>query len=130
MILTQSQIDKAMDWVDSGGFLIVGVGDEIQGNASILERFDIDPIEYTDSNDNYLIEDGEFKPLSQRLRELNEEIDERNENGEPAEEEVSFDQGYHFECQAKEVGSGLQEDMVERRLSACCDLRAIYGKDR
>ena len=92
MILTQSQIDKALDWVDSGGFLIVGVGDEIQGNASILERFDIDPIEYIDDNDNYLIDDGEFKPLSQRLRELNEEIDERNENGEPAEEDVSFEE--------------------------------------
>jgi len=89
MILTQSQITKALEWVDSGGFLIVGVGSEIHGNASILERFDIDPIRYNSGSDN--IFEGDFKPTSERLRELNEEIEEREKNGEPAGDGASLD---------------------------------------
>lgn len=91
MILTQSQVDEALDWVADGGFLIVGVGVEIQGNVSILERFDIDPIEYeSTSSIETLFEESTKKP-SEQLRELNKKIDERNANDDSGEEGASFD---------------------------------------
>lgn len=43
MLLSESQIEKAMTWVEKGGFLILGVGQEIEGHDSFLSRFDIEP---------------------------------------------------------------------------------------
>lgn len=43
MVLTESQIQKALDWVAKGGFLIVGVDKEVEGRNSFLTRFDIKP---------------------------------------------------------------------------------------
>ncbi len=50
MLLTESQIQKALDWVSQGGFLIIGVSKEIEGRNSFLTRFDIDP-QYTKKHD-------------------------------------------------------------------------------
>jgi len=95
MILTESQVQEALEWVDRGGSLIVGVGNEIQGNASLLERFDISPIEYYRGFDD-IISDGN-KTLSERLRERNEEIDGHQDNPDVSEQnnndedDLSFD---------------------------------------
>jgi len=91
MILTQSQITKALSWVERGGFLIVGVGAEIEGNASILERFDIDPIEYTEDLDDSFSE-RDTRSASQRLRDLNDDVDERAKNGESTDDNASLEE--------------------------------------
>ena len=91
MILTESQVKEALEWVGHGGSLIVGVGNEIQGNASLLERFDILPIEYHRDLED-IISDGQT--LSQRLRERNEEIDDQENNPDQSNGEgyeLSFD---------------------------------------
>lgn len=43
MLLTESQINKAINWVEQGGFLIIGIGKETEGHDSLLKRFDIEP---------------------------------------------------------------------------------------
>lgn len=52
MLLSETQIDKALAWVEQGGFLIVGVGKEIEGHDSFLQRFDIEPTDTKKSDDN------------------------------------------------------------------------------
>lgn len=54
MLLTESQIKKAEDWVAQGGFLVLGVGQEIEGHDSFLSRFDIEPkyVKKINSDDN------------------------------------------------------------------------------
>lgn len=56
MLLTESQIDKALDWIAQGGLLVIGVDQEIEGHDSLLARFDIEP-EYVNEAD---AEAGEF----------------------------------------------------------------------
>lgn len=41
VILTEKQVSEALDWIFAGGYLIVGVGQEIIGHASLLSSFDI-----------------------------------------------------------------------------------------
>lgn len=120
MILTESQIQEALEWVNQGGFLIVGVGAEIQGNASILERFDIDPIEYDADFENWLQDDkGSSKSASERMRELNEKIEEQQETGEAADEELLTFQDLlegDFQRQKQEYSVELGSEYEEIRL--------------
>ena len=77
MLVSQSQIDKAMNWVKRGGFLMVGVGDEIQGQASILHEFHISPEKQTADIEDILIdEDDQPLKTSDRMREINRQIEE------------------------------------------------------
>ena len=80
MVLSQSQVDASLEWISSGGNLIVGVGKEIEGNTSLLEYFDVDPIEYTFDFEDELISDG--RTVSERLRDRNKEIEEQQEDSE------------------------------------------------
>ena len=57
MVLSQSQVDASLEWISSGGNLIVGVGKEIEGNTSLLEYFNVDPIEYAFDFEDELISD-------------------------------------------------------------------------
>ena len=80
MLVTERQIDAALSWVNSGGYLIVGVGTEVQGQNSLLHRFDIEPeLIEAEVDDIFLDEDGGHKTISERLRELNKKIDESEE---------------------------------------------------
>ena len=65
MVLSQSQVDASLEWISSGGNLIVGVGKEIEGNTSLLEYFNVDPIEYAFDFEDELISDG--RTVSERL---------------------------------------------------------------
>jgi len=78
MLVSPRQVEAAVDWVKRGGYLIAGVGKEIQGQTSILKRFDIEP-EYleVDIEDIFLDKDGNSKTASERLREVNKKIEER-----------------------------------------------------
>ena len=78
ILVSQSQVNDAVDWVRQGGFLIVGVDKEIEGKVSILNEFEIWPEEgVIDVDDIFIDDDGESLTASERLRKLNEEIEER-----------------------------------------------------
>lgn len=78
MLVTQRQVDKALAWIHRGGYMIVGVGKEIQGQTSILREFEIEPEELeVKIDDLFLNQDGEAQTISERLREINKKIDER-----------------------------------------------------
>jgi len=78
MLVSQTQVDAALDWVSRGGYLLVGVSQEIEGHASILKEFDIEP-EYKDVEiaEAFLDDDGEPMSASERMEEINRKIDER-----------------------------------------------------
>jgi hypothetical protein len=78
MLVSQTQVDAALDWVSRGGYLLVGVTQEITGHASILKEFDIEP-EYKDVEivDAFLDDDGDPMSASERMEEINKKIEER-----------------------------------------------------
>lgn len=78
MLVSQTQVDEALDWVSRGGYLLVGVSQEVEGHASILKEFDIEP-EYQDVEiaEAFLDDDGNPMTASERMREVNEKIEER-----------------------------------------------------
>jgi hypothetical protein len=65
VILTDKQVSQALTWIFSGGYLVVGVGQEISGHASLLSSFDItpewveNPNEFANFFDDELSEDEE-----------------------------------------------------------------------
>ncbi len=78
MLVSQSKIDDAIDWVERGGYLIVGVGAEVEGHSSILKRFEIEPRRIEVEVDDVLLgDDREDMTTSEQLRKLNQEIEER-----------------------------------------------------
>jgi len=80
ILVSKSQIDAAMNWVERGGFLIVGVGKESQGHDSLLERFDIDPVvEDVRIEDIFLGDESEVVSPSEQMREINRQIKEAQE---------------------------------------------------
>lgn len=78
ILVSQSQIDAAVNWIEQGGFLIVGVGQETEGYDSLLARFQIQPEEDEASMENSLYSDEGLEDLSpsERLREINRRIKE------------------------------------------------------
>ncbi len=77
MLVSQSQVDKAMAWISRGGYLLVGVSAEIEGRASILNEFDISPTERAiEIEDAFVDDDGEPLKASERMREINRQIEE------------------------------------------------------
>ena len=88
MLVSQSQIDDALDWVSRGGYLLVGVSEESEGGSSILDQFDITPeaqdIEIADA---FIDESGKRLTQSERMREANRRIDERRAEKKKREDE-------------------------------------------
>lgn len=78
MLVSQTQVDAALDWISRGGYLLVGVAEEIEGHASILKEFDIEP-KYQDVDivEAFLDEDGNPMSASERMQEINNKIEER-----------------------------------------------------
>jgi len=78
MLVSQTQVDAALDWVKRGGYLVVGVSEEIEGHASILKEFDIEP-EYqeVDIAEAFLDDDGNPMTASERMQEINNKIEQR-----------------------------------------------------
>jgi len=83
MLVSQTQVDAALDWVSRGGYLLVGVSEEIEGHASILKEFDVEP-EYQDVDivEAFLDEDGNPLSASERMEEVNKKIEERQQERE------------------------------------------------
>ncbi len=90
MLVSQSQIDAALDWVSRGGYLLVGVSEQAEGGRSILSEFDISP-EYQDIEiaEAFLDASGNSLTPSERMREANQKIDERRAEKKKLEEESS-----------------------------------------
>lgn len=88
MLVSQRQINDALDWISRGGYMIVGVSEKIQGNASILKHFDIVPEEVDVQFDDALLDDkGEPMSASEQMREINRKLDEV----EPSDEDTPDD---------------------------------------
>lgn len=88
ILVSKSQIDAAMAWIERGGFLIVGVGKELQGYDSLLSRFDIKPAKEKFNVAEVLLggkDAAEMSP-SERMREINRKIKERNEKEKASEQ--------------------------------------------
>jgi len=78
MLVSQSRIDAALNWVERGGFLLVGANQESEGGNSILDHFDI-KVDYQDIEiaDSLIDEDGDELTTAERMEETNRKIDER-----------------------------------------------------
>jgi len=81
ILVSDSQIDAAMTWVEGGGTLIVGVGEESKGHDSLLARFDIRAYEDERSLERILLGDDDTADMSpsERMREVNRRARERRE---------------------------------------------------
>jgi len=88
-LVSQRQVDEALRWIDQGGFLIVGVGQETEGYDSLLKRFDIRPEEHEFDLENSLFGDEGLEDMSpsERMREVNRRIKERREEEESEQSE-------------------------------------------
>ena len=80
MLLSNNQINEAMNWIAAGGYLIVGVGQEIEGHASILKRFDIEAVEHSGPLMDLVDGAASGKTVSEGLREANKRIEERDKS--------------------------------------------------
>lgn len=81
MLVSQSQIDKALDWINRGGYLMVGVSHEIEGRSSILKEFDISPVKRDITIEEAFTDDnGDVLKPSERLREINRQIEQEIAN--------------------------------------------------
>lgn len=88
MLVSQSQIDEALDWVSRGGYLLVGVSEESEGGSSILNEFDISPVSQDiEIAEAFVDDDGNSLTPSQRMREANKRIDERRAEKKKREDE-------------------------------------------
>ncbi|MBL4673146.1 MAG: DUF4350 domain-containing protein, partial [Arenicella sp.] len=106
MLVSQTQVDAALDWVSRGGYLLVGVAQEIAGHASILKEFDIEP-EYQDVEiaEAFLDDDGDPMSASERMEEVNRKIEERR-----AEEKRRDSEGLDPQEEVLEKPVELNED--------------------
>lgn len=91
MLVSSSQIDAAVDWVQRGGSLIVGVGAEVTGHDSLLSRFDLQPRERNFDFDEVIDEAVEELSASERMREVNRKLKEQEAADELATKERSED---------------------------------------
>ena len=78
MLVSKSRIDAALNWVERGGFLLVGANQESEAGSSILDHFDIN-VDYQDIEiaDSYIDQDGDELTTAERMEEANRKIDER-----------------------------------------------------
>ena len=80
MLVSQSSIDAAIDWVSKGGYLLVGVNEESGTSSSILDYFEIESdISYSGDYDESYDEDEDDDQLNtaEQMEEANRRIDER-----------------------------------------------------
>ena len=75
LLVSDSQIQKAVSWVKNGGFLVLGVKDEVEGHSSILKHYGIE-VEKKSSNlaDVLVGEDGEALNEQETEREINRRL--------------------------------------------------------
>lgn len=80
LLVSESQIEKAVSWVQKGGFLIVGVGDEIEGHASILKHYGIEVEEQSFNLANILVgEDGDSLTEQETEEEINRRLNQSSD---------------------------------------------------
>lgn len=105
MLLTESQINQALEWIAQGGFLIVGVEKEIDGYDSFLNRFDVEPTQYG-------FDDGGFFDL---FNDLEEEATEQLEDINDQIKQEQGDDNWEEETEAEEIYrvslSSVEEDI-------------------
>ena len=75
ILLTPTQVDKAVVWLQKGGQIIVGVGDETGSLDSLLARFDITAAERESKEFSFFEERKQDEKLSDQLKRQNERFD-------------------------------------------------------
>lgn len=83
MVFTELKITQSLAWVASGGHLIAGVGAEVAGANSLLYLLDVEPTVVESSQKDDLIDglaraQNSDQRISDRLREYNQQLDEKN----------------------------------------------------
>jgi len=78
MLVSNSRVEAALDWVERGGYLLVGANNDSEGGNSILDHFDI-KVEYQDFEiaESFIDTDGDEMTAAERMEETNRKIDER-----------------------------------------------------
>ena len=77
MLLTPKQIDAAIEWLQNGGKMVVGVGRETSSADSLLQRFDVTAQLYADIDDVEL--DITSEKLSDQLRKQNQRLKDKQQ---------------------------------------------------
>jgi len=75
ILLTPTQVDEAVAWLQKGGQIIVGVGDETGSLDSLLARFDVTTAEQESEEFNFFDETEQGEKLSDQLKRQNERFD-------------------------------------------------------
>ena len=73
ILLTTEQIDSALEWLQRGGNLIVGVERQTGSTDSLLSRVDVSAEQYEDTKENVFFSAKE--KLSEKLKKQNELLD-------------------------------------------------------
>ncbi len=122
MLVSPRQVEAALDWIDRGGYMIVGVDDEIEGQTSILKHFDIEPEYRSSVISDFFDETDEDESMADRLREMNRRIDEEARQAEEdlaSESETAADN----DTDVSEVVENPIDEATQRELD-------LYGDDR
>lgn len=113
MLVSASKIDDALDWIKRGGYMIVGVGTEIEGQSSILKHFEVEPEALEVEVEDAFIDDDDMT-TSERLRKLNEEIEEKQKQ--EAEANAKTNEG-SSEKNSSQENSNETDDNIESESS-------------
>ncbi|MEM7358889.1 MAG: DUF4350 domain-containing protein [Pseudomonadota bacterium] len=129
IIITESHVNAALDWLNRGGTILAGVGVEPQGYASLVARLGVEVDTYYEgfddefANENLVDEEGAPLDAADRMREINRRIKEQNEadaeraddtaeeaDGIPTSEDHQHE---YFLMQLQEVDEGAQVAVVD-----------------
>ena len=87
LLVSESQIEKAVAWVKKGGFLILGVEDEVEGHSSILKHYNIEvDKESIDLQDILVDRDGERLTEEERAQEIERRLNNPSDSDESSED--------------------------------------------
>ena len=86
LLVSDSQIEKAVSWIKRGGFLVVGVEGQVEGHSSIFKHYGVDvEIKSFDRGDILVNEDGQALNEQETEDEINRRI--KNSSGDDSDEQ-------------------------------------------
>ncbi|RBP48305.1 DUF4350 domain-containing protein [Arenicella xantha] len=118
MLVSASQIDAAVDWVQRGGSLIVGVGAEVTGYDSLLRRVELLPQEELFSLDDVIDETVEELSASERMREVNRKLKEEQQANAEKDARAANDSNETGENSSEQAQVADQETSTNSRAKA------------
>jgi len=114
LVLSQSQVDKAVAWIQRGGFLIVGVETEIEGYASLIKHYQIEPSNSWYDSDRFDNNGDPIKKekLEETIDEINQQLNQKNQHADCKDtgqqsESTTTDSPTASECKSDEPDDSL-----------------------